>query len=378
MSEFDHASFTSMSGNWKLVFLGTASGQPSHTRNQSSLAISVGNQWYIFDVGEATLHQILKQHTLKLGRIRKIFITHLHGDHTFGLVGLLTSALQRMESHGTIELYGPRGLGGLVRNNLQSTYCKLNARFIIHELVEEGVSTTDGMYHHDEIAGTLIYPINGIWKVCEDEYCTILAARIEHTIPCVGYVLQEHEQTGTLLMDKLRPILNHYSVDYERMHVNLMSLLSDFKNGTPLSLPDGTKLYPKDFIGPNKRGRKIVILGDTSDPSAMLGIAMDPDVLIHEATNAFIPQSDIHSSLEQVQNLAIMHGHSTPQMAGQFARKIGAKMLILNHFSNRYRGDRSPDSIAIMSQVKNQAIEEFGRDQVVCAYDFFEYVIPHH
>jgi ribonuclease Z len=362
----------------KIVFLGTASGQPSHTRNQSSLAITIANQWYVFDVGEATLHQILKQQTLKLGRIKKIFITHLHGDHTFGLVGLLTSTLQQLESHGTVELYGPVGLGTLIRSTLQITYCKLNARFIVHELVEEGYEPTNIAYHHDEIAGKFIYPIDGVWNVCADEYCTIRAAKVHHTVPCVGYVVHEHDQTGAILMDKLRTILNHYAVDYQAMQINPRTFLPDFKNGKPLTLPDGTKLYPQDFLGPIKKGRKIVILGDTYDPSAMAAIAMHPDVLIHEATNAFIPQLDSHLTLEQVQNQAIRHGHSTPQMAGQFARRIGAKRLILNHFSNRYRGDDSPESIAIMHQLRNQAIEEFGCDQVVCAYDFYEYILPHH
>jgi ribonuclease Z len=109
-----------------------------------------------------------------------------------------------------------------------------------------------------------------------------------------------------------------------------------------LHLPDGTTLEPPPLDIP---GRKVVILGDTNDPSAIMPIAMDPTVLVHESTNAYIPRrisekvrglGSSNGTVDSVRNKAIGRGHSTADMAGEFAKKIRAKRLYLNHFSTRH------------------------------------------
>lgn len=123
---------------------------------------------------------------------------------------------------------------------------------------------------------------------------------------------------------------------------------------------------------PRRPGRKIVILGDTYDPSAIIPFAEGADLLIHEATNAHLPGLDLNTketdTYETVEERAISRGHSTPQMAGKFAKRMHAKRLILNHFSARYPGDGSEESLKIMNAIGSLAAQEFGQE-VMCAKD---------
>ena len=153
------------------------------------------------------------------------------------------------------------------------------------------------------------------------------AAPILHSVPCVGYVVSESPVPG-----KMDP--RKYIPDIKRTNSS-MSLLTRLQQGERITLADGTVL-----VGPQRRpGRKIVVLGDTYDPSPIASLAMDADLLVHEATNAHLPDVDVRTkkedTYETVQKRATERGHSTPQMAGAFAKKIRAKKLLLNHFSAR-------------------------------------------
>ena len=147
-----------------------------------------------------------------------------------------------------------------------------------------------------------------------------------------------------------------------------MSLLAQLQRGESVTLPDGTTL-----TGPARRpGRKIAILGDTYDPSPIAPIATDVDLLIHEATNAHLPGVDpatkAEDTYESVEARAKSRGHSTPQMAGAFAKSIGAKRLVLNHFSSRYPGDESEETSRVMGAIGRLAEGEYGKP-VTCARD---------
>jgi len=153
-------------------------------------------------------------------------------------------------------------------------------------------------------------------------------------------------------------------------------LLGKIQKGEDVTLQGGIVL--KGLV--KKPGRKIVILGDTYDPSAIAPVASDPDVLIHEATNAHLPGIDPATKAEDTDDLvearARSRGHSTPQMAGRFAKLINAKVLLLNHFSARYKGDDdvNEESAKIMQGINELARKEFGRD-VICARDFMTYEV---
>ena len=149
-----------------------------------------------------------------------------------------------------------------------------------------------------------------------------------------------------------------------------MSVMSRLQQGESVQLSDGTVLHGP----PPCPGRKIVILGDTFDPSPIADIASSPDLLIHEATNAHLPGIDPNTkhgdTFESVEARAKSRGHSTPQMAGAFATRIGARVLVLNHFSPRYPGNDDVDveSRAIMEGIADLAREQFT-GKIVCARD---------
>ena len=216
----------------------------------------------------------------------------------------------------------------------------------------------------------------------------ITAGPLCHAVPCVGYVFQEKTIPGSLnaavvtvliIFSSLfflqltnipfQPMLMKHKQAFIAQGIkNPMSLMGDLKAGKTISLPDGSVINPADILGPPKIGRKLVILGDTSDSSSLLEISQDCSVVVHEATNAKV--GDEEKSEDEVEKQAISHGHSTPQLAGTFAKNVNAKLLLLNHFSSRFKGDQSPESVAIMTEIATLAKTTFGSDNVISTYDF--------
>lgn len=211
----------------------------------------------------------------------------------------------------------------------------------------------------------------GVWKdIFADNLISVSAAPIEHTVSCVGYVIEEAP-----VPMKMDP--SQYVPHIKRNNAH-MSLLSKIQRGEDVTLADGTVLE-----GLTKRtGRKIAILGDTCDPSPVSSLAAGADLLVHEATNAHLPGIDPmtreEDTYETVEARTSSRGHSTPQMAGRFAKSIGAKRLVLNHFSSRYRGDDDVNEEArtVMDAIRGLAQNEFG-GEVQCARDFWTVNVPH-
>ncbi|EIN10828.1 Metallo-hydrolase/oxidoreductase [Punctularia strigosozonata HHB-11173 SS5] len=372
-----------------ITFLGTASAQPSSTRNHSSLALRLNGDVWLFDCGEATQHRVQKSQ-VKMGKIQKVFITHLHGDHIFGLLPLMAGRLngaggladgaEDPRSQVTIdqeplEIYGPLGTRAYVRSGLFYTHTLLGHPYVVHELRFPSDPTDDYTVlppHTAELPGRNITMEDGAWpNIFDDGVVSVSSAPILHSIPCVGYVVTEAPVPGKMDPAKYVPHLKRTKTP--------MSAMTRLQRGETIELADGSVLQ-----GPKRRrGRKIAILGDTFDPSPIAGLAAGADILIHEATNAYLPGIDMDTkedeTLAGVEERTKSRGHSTPQMAGKFATKIGAHKLVLNHFSARYRGD---DDVAeeagrIMRAIRDLAAGAFGGD-VVCARDFmsFDVSIP--
>lgn len=366
----------------EVTFLGTASAQPSSTRNHSSLALRLAGDVWLFDCGEGTQLQ-LQRSEIKMGRIEKIFITHTHGDHIFGIVPLMASMLngaggitegaddprsQIDFDQPLLEIYGPYGTRAYIRNSIIHTHTYLGSPYVVHELRlptdPESDPEPHRLAHAESPNGRNVAQQNGVWVMFfNSQIASVSAARILHSIPCVGYVVEEAPVPG-----KMDP--NLYTPELKRTNTPL-SALRQLQLGEDVTLVDGTVLR-----GPEKRpGRKVVILGDTCDPSAMIGISMDPDLLIHEATNAHLPGIDLPTkamdTYESVEERTKSRGHSTPQMAGKFATAIRAKQLVLNHFSSRYSGADDPDATAIMRAIGKLAESEYGKG-VTCAKDFMK------
>ncbi|CAG8674920.1 2515_t:CDS:10, partial [Acaulospora morrowiae] len=361
-----------MTNSIEITFLGTSSSQPTPDRNTSSLALTIDGTSWLFDVGEATQHQILKVSNIKWGKIDRIFITHLHGDHIFGLSPLLCTATNNLTttSSGTarhpIEIYGPSGLRKFLRQTLKLTRSFLGRDYMVHELLfpEDPVDQPDEkeLYDFEQLGKNIQLQRSGdnlYWEVIDGKSYKITAAPIKHSIPCLGYVFSENSLPGKIDAQVIKPILLR---NKEALGIkNPMELMKKLQNGETLHLPDGTIIEPP----PRRPGRKIVLLGDTYDPSGIIHLAMNADVLVHEATNSLTSSDPPGTSYESVEEGAIRRGHSTARMAGKFAAQINAHKLILNHFSSRYRGCDSK----IIEEIRMAAVEAFGNDRVICAED---------
>lgn len=145
--------------------------------------------------------------------------------------------------------------------------------------------------HPSETTGrTICENENGLWSVCQEENLTVFAAPLKHRIECFGYVIQEKQHPG-----KLDPNL------LKQKGILPGPLYSKIKNGEAITAPDGSIVMPDHVLGPPRRGRKVVLLGDTCDSSRIVDIACDADVVVHEATLE-----------DELKETCIDHGHSTP------------------------------------------------------------------
>ena len=274
----------------ELLFLGTGSGVPSKIRNVSSIALKLlaeRNSVWLFDCGEGTQHQILKT-TLKPRKIEKIFITHMHGDHIYGLPGLLSSrGFQGGEE--PITVYGPKGIMGYIQSSLRFSGTRLSYPIHFVEFEDEGV-------------------------IFEDHQFKVSVKKLQHGLPSYGFRIEEADHEGTLDAEKLKELNIPSGPVYGRL-----------KNKEIVALDDGTILDGNDFVGPTQKGRTVTILGDTIKHPNSVALAKNADVLVHEGT--FGPGEE---------PLAREYNHSTTAQAALVAREADVEQLLLTHFSSRY------------------------------------------
>lgn len=278
-------------------FLGTGAGRPSKHRNVTAMALQLpepGSSWWLIDAGEATQHQLMRT-PLKLNKLEAVFITHLHGDHLYGLPGLLSS---RSFDGGVtpVQLYGPTGLRLYIDTVFTLSATQLDYELIIHEITgNEGV-------------------------IFEDERIKVEAGQLEHRVPCFGYRITEHDQPGKLLVHKLK-----------ELGIEEGPLYGKLKQGQPVTAPDGTIVRTEDVTGAAHIGRVVAVLGDTKPCANALRLAAGADLLVHEATFAAGMEEKAHE-----------FGHCTSMDAAETAAKAKVKQLVMTHFSGRYsNGDLS-------------------------------------
>lgn len=253
--------------------------------------------------------------------------------------------------------------------------------------------------------GRDIYPVYGhelssdgvpVYEVEDEGEVKVYAAPMSHGIPCVGYVVEEAAQPGRLRVERVEPIVRR-NVDALKeagfaVPMKAMAVLKNLDPGSAFTFPDGTVVTFDEAVEPPRPGRKVVICGDTCDSRALLKLAQGADVVVHEATNTYLPGVDkrqedsggggglapFAQQMRAVTRDAVVHGHSTPFLAGGFARAVGARRLVLNHFSPRYKGDPSLDSLSIMLRIERQAMKGSGLNetQVAAAWDLMVLPLP--
>ncbi|CQR46757.1 Ribonuclease Z [Paraliobacillus sp. PM-2] len=303
----------------KLTFLGTGAGVPSKERNVSAILLDLlqerGTTW-LFDCGESTQHQILHT-TIKPRKVENIFITHLHGDHIYGLPGFLSS---RSFQDGTtpVTIYGPKGIEHFVRTSLEISETHLRYPLYFKE-VNEGM-------------------------ILEDSDFIVYAKKLEHGIPCYGYRIEQKDKPGELLANKL-----------QAMGISPGPIYQQIKENETTILPNGQVIQRTDVLGADKEGNIITILGDTRYNESLIDFVKNSDVLVHEATFA-----------KDEKVLAHDYFHATTEQAAYIANQANVKQLLLTHISSRYSGDKS-------EQLQTEAATIFSNVEV--ANDFFEYEV---
>lgn len=306
----------------QITFLGTSAGVPTRVRNVSSVALRLPQraEAWLFDCGEGTQHQ-LQRTPIRISQISRIFITHLHGDHLFGLMGLLATcglAGQGQEIH----LYGPDGLEEYVRTCARISRTTLSDTLKIH-------TVEPGLIHREEDFSVTCQPL-------------------KHRIPSFGYRVTESDQPGKFDVERARALGIPSGPLYGRL-----------KNGERVELADGRMVDGRDLIGETLVGRSVVYCTDTVYCRAAITLSEDADALIHEATFA-----------EQDEPLALQSMHSTTTMAARVASEARVRQLLITHFSPRY----APDAQITPEELLAEARAVFPRTEM--ARDFMTYEVP--
>ena len=313
----------------KVIFLGTSSGMPTLKRNVSSIALIFiqKNKLWLWDCGESTQQQIQKT-SLKLSKLEKIFISHLHGDHLFGLPGLLASRGLRMgKNQQKIQIFGPEGLDIYLEETLRITKT----------------------YIPYEIEIKIIPPNLSVGIIWEDEEYIVRYSEVNHNIKTYAYSVEEKKDRSHFLIDKAR-----------RLNIPSGPIYRTLKEGKTAQLPNGRIFQGKDFINEIRKGRKIVFCGDTTYCENLLHLAKGADLLIHEATFS-----------QKEEDLAKRNFHSTTAIAAKVAKEAQVKQLILTHISPRYS---SNNKLAITESGLLFEAQSLFPDTIL-ADDFMEYEI---
>lgn len=301
----------------QLLFLGTGAGMPSKQRNTTSTVLKLLDErgtFWMFDCGESTQHQILHT-TLKPRKLEKLFITHLHGDHIYGLPGLLGSR-SFLGGEEALTIYGPTGLKNWIEVTLATSKTHIKYPLSIIE-IEEGI-------------------------IFEDEQFVVEANLLEHVIPCFGYSVKQKALAPELFIEKS-----------DALGVPRGPLLKQLKEGQDVVLADGRIVKSEEVTGEPREGFKVTILGDTKYCANSIRLSEDADVVVHEGT------FDVETA-----ELARLYGHSTIVDAAEVCEKANARNLIVNHISARFL---SSDLSNMLSQVDTYKFP------IYIAEDFMEY-----
>jgi ribonuclease Z len=283
----------------EVVFLGTSSAVPTNDRNLSGVVLIRAGEIFLFDCGEGTQMQFRKA-GLRPGKLRYIFISHLHGDHLFGLPGLLTS-LHMAGCHQPIHLFAPVGITEYMQVHQRLCQFTLGYPLQIHEISDATP------------------PI--IWRSAEYH---IEWQPLSHGIFTAGFALAEASRPG-------RFNLAHA----EKLGVPNGPERSRLQRGESIVLSNGRRVSPEEVLGPPRPGVKIAYCVDTQPCAGAEQLARNADALIADST---FSAADAEHARET--------GHSTATEAAELARRCGVRQLFLTHFSGRLRQEDLPALVA--------------------------------
>lgn len=275
--------------DFELRILGSSSATPSANRHHTAQVLTIGNQYHLVDCGEGTQMQLML-YKIKHQRICNIYISHLHGDHYFGLAGLL-STMHLQGRQAPLHLFGPPGLSEIL--SLQFKYSGTNLCF---KLVYHELDTTCCK------------------KIFEDKTITVHTIPMEHRVPCCGFLFREKQKPRPLIKEKLPQFLTPPQ-------------LVRLKWGEDIKDESGSVLVRnQDVTMEPKRSRSYAYCSDSRYKPELKSYLHRVDLLYHEATFA-----------HDLQERADYTFHSTAHQAAELAAAAQVRHLLIGHFSVRYK-----------------------------------------
>ncbi|ALO44622.1 ribonuclease Z [Pseudoalteromonas phenolica] len=302
-------------------FLGTSSGVPSQTRNTSSSAISFDKtkSWVMVDCGEATQHQLQKS-SLSFFHLDVICISHVHGDHCYGLPGLLSSMAMNGKK-SPVHLIAPKEVIAWLHATFNMSDTKLSFDLITHDICE-------------------------IKESSDFNFCNIEVIPLKHRVSSFGFKISEKLIPKKLKIEKLtRDGIK------SGPHYNKLQKGEDVLLGTQL-------LLSKDYTFQSWQTRRVIVCGDNEKPTLLSPWCSDIDVLVHEST---FTHTDLHK-------IGFHTGHSDAKRVSEFAQLQQIPTLVLTHFSVRYHGEHGLESV-------RREAKHYYSGNLILAEDFFTFSV---
>jgi ribonuclease Z len=300
----------------KIVLLGTSSAVPTLTRGLSCTALIREGDVFLFDCGEGTQLQLMRS-GVKRSRIHSIFIGHLHGDHLYGIAGLL-STLHLDGREAPLNVFGPEGL----RVFLNAAFRTPDLHFTFKLTVQE-------------------FPRGFRGRVLDEEEFYVDALPLDHSIFCLGWRFQEKPKPGVFNLERA-----------QELGIPRGPLYGKLQHGEKIKLHDGRIITPDMVLGEARSGKSVAYCLDTQFSERSIKLAEQCTALIHETT--FGPDAV---------EMARERKHSTMEDAARVAKEAGAQQLIATHFSSRYDGRQ-------LAEIRDHARSVF--DNITTGRDLLE------
>ena len=294
----------------KLVFLGTSAAQPTENRGLSCICLERDGEILMFDAGEAAQISYMKS-GLGWNKKMKIFVTHLHGDHCVGILGLLQTMSMQNRSE-PLEIFGPGGIEEFIAANIKVLNFGLSFPILINTIKDE--------------------------KIFEDEKFSIHTCKANHSITAFSYLFEEKDKPGRFNIEKAK-----------ELGIPEGELWNKLQNGNEITVNEKI-IKPEQVLGEKRPGKKIGISGDTMPTKELEEFFQECDYLVFDST-----------FLETEKQKAQDTCHSTAKQAATVAKNAKVKNLVLTHFSARYR-----DEVEHLKEAKEI------HDSVITAKDLLE------
>jgi ribonuclease Z len=273
---------------FELTILGTSAAVPYKDRYLAGQVLNVQSELYLIDCGEGTQFRI-KDLGIRKSKINHIFISHLHGDHCFGLFGVLTSMAMSGRTD-PLSIYSPSGLKDMIETVFQYTYYQSPFTINFNEINTQIVS-----------------------QILENQYLTVTAFPLYHRIPTIGFLIKEKPFPLNIIPEKIE----QYQIPY--------SAIKAIKNGGDYHNTEGGIIPNSELTLPPYKPRSYAYCSDTAYNETLVPILEGVDMLYHEAT-----------FMHDMADHATETGHSTTIQAATIAQVAGVGQLIIGHYSSRY------------------------------------------